>query len=112
MKDGAERRGILLRWILQQLPLIELELNPVHSVEKTSIEADVGVRQRPKRDRTDDLDPEQVSKRQKKGGQRRIRSLDKKPLRPPTRPRRKCIRSCLRPLRRSTRMTTAPDRFQ
>ncbi len=132
-KDDAERRGILLRWILQQLPLIEHELNPVHTVEKTSIEAVEGVRQRPKRDRTDDPDEERVSKRQYHGGQSSImpayttRGSAVKALKSqlkgqprnsgddmlPTRPRRTCCRVNLHlPLRRSTRMRRPPDRFQ
>jgi hypothetical protein len=52
-KDNAERRSILLRWILQQIPLIELELN------KTKVavnESDVGDgTNRRKRNPTDDL---------------------------------------------------------
>jgi hypothetical protein len=46
-KGNAERCSILLRWILQQLPLIELELNQAKVAENSNIQD--GGKRRPKR---------------------------------------------------------------
>ncbi|CZR65639.1 uncharacterized protein PAC_15539 [Phialocephala subalpina] len=62
-KDDAKRRSILLRWILQQIPLIELELNQVKVAENDSNEEDGGKSR--KRHPVDDLNQERVLKRRK-----------------------------------------------
>lgn len=61
-KSGTNRQSKLLRWILQQVPLIELELNPAKVSENDSIEWN-GRRQ--KRHRAGDQNEEPVSKRQR-----------------------------------------------
>ena len=68
-KKNAERRSILLRWILQQVPLIELELNPATVAENYSNVSNIGMERRSKRNCADESDEEQVSKRQRKDGE-------------------------------------------
>ena len=89
-KDNSARRGKLLRWILRQVPLIELELNAAKVTENGStqqvplIELALNAakvtendltggndRCEPslKRSRTDDGDDEPVSKRQRQDGE-------------------------------------------
>lgn len=65
-KDDAERRSILLRWILQQIPLIELELNQPKVAENDSGREDG--RNRLKRNPADDLNEERGSKRRREDG--------------------------------------------
>ncbi|KAH9214444.1 hypothetical protein DL95DRAFT_389417 [Leptodontidium sp. 2 PMI_412] len=67
-KENAERRSILLRWILEQVPLIELELGPAESAEIDSNGRNDG-KQRSKRNRPDDFSEQQVSKRQRQDGE-------------------------------------------
>lgn len=66
-KEQAERREILLRWMLKQIPLIELEINSANIAKRTS----TGVRGRrgPKRNRTVGLDKGRLSKRQRQDGE-------------------------------------------
>ncbi len=63
-KKDAERRSILLRWILEQVPLIELELNPAVVAENDSNGRNDGKR-RSKRNRAEDSNEKPVSKRQR-----------------------------------------------
>ena len=63
-KHGAECRSILLRWMLQQLPLIELELNQAKVAENGS-NIQGGGKRRPKRNRPDESSEERVIKRQR-----------------------------------------------
>lgn len=64
-KHKANRQSILLRWILQQVPLIEHELNLAKVTGNHSLGGD-GKRQRSlKRNRADGYDEEPVSKRQR-----------------------------------------------
>jgi len=65
-KENAERRAKLLHWILQHMPLIELELKVA---EKDSIRENIGEQRRPKRNRADDSDEERVSKRWRQDGE-------------------------------------------
>lgn len=67
VKENAERREILLRWMLKQIPLIELEMNSANIAEGAS----TGVRGRLglKRNRTVDLDEGRLSKRQRQDGE-------------------------------------------
>lgn len=58
-KEAAERQSILLRWILQQVPLVELESNPPNEARNGSDRR--GGRRMFKRDRPDELDEEQRS---------------------------------------------------
>lgn len=84
-KDQAEGRSILLRWILQQIPLIELELN------QFKVAKNIEVQQRSKRSCTDESDEERVSKRQRKEGEisdRRTHASVAKKLE--SRPKRSC----------------------
>ena len=62
-KHNAERRSILLQWILQQVPLIELELNQLKMAENDSDREDG--RKRLKGNPADNVNQEQVSKRQR-----------------------------------------------
>ncbi|KAF8857851.1 hypothetical protein BDZ45DRAFT_422902 [Acephala macrosclerotiorum] len=62
-KRDAQRRSILLRWILQQIPLIELELNQFKVAENDS-RGENG-KKRLKSNPADDLGPERVSKRRR-----------------------------------------------
>ncbi|KAH9203744.1 hypothetical protein DL95DRAFT_399072 [Leptodontidium sp. 2 PMI_412] len=52
-KGDANHQSILLRWILQQVPLIELELNATKVSEKDSTEVNGGRQRRLKRQRQD-----------------------------------------------------------
>ncbi|KAG4437684.1 hypothetical protein IFR05_006846 [Cadophora sp. M221] len=61
-KHDAERRSILLRWILEQVPFIELELDSSEAAEIGSNGRNDGKR-RSKRNCADDFSEEQVSKR-------------------------------------------------
>jgi hypothetical protein len=63
VKDNAERHNILLRWILQQIPLIEFELNQAKGAENDSGGEDG--RNRLKRNLDNDLTEERVSKRRR-----------------------------------------------
>jgi hypothetical protein len=65
-KRDAERRSILLRWILQQIPFIEIELNQAKMAENHSGGEDG--RHRLKRNPTGDLNEERVSKRRREDG--------------------------------------------
>jgi hypothetical protein len=67
VKDNAERRSILLRWILQQVPLIEFELNPARVAENEI--SGVGVQRGSKRSRADESNEERVSNRQRQDGE-------------------------------------------
>ena len=67
-KENAERRSILLRWILQQVHLIELELNTAKVAENDSNRQNGG-RRRSKRNRADESNEERVSKRQRQDGE-------------------------------------------
>ncbi|KAH6722615.1 hypothetical protein BKA61DRAFT_179236 [Leptodontidium sp. MPI-SDFR-AT-0119] len=60
-KDDTERRSILLRWILRQIPLIELELDQV-TENDSNLESGKTKR---KRHLADHFDQERVPKRQK-----------------------------------------------
>ncbi|KAK5201832.1 hypothetical protein LTR16_001297, partial [Cryomyces antarcticus] len=60
-KHAAERRSILLRWILQHVPLIELELNQP-KVAENDLDREDG-RKKLERNPADDLSQERVSKR-------------------------------------------------
>ncbi|MCJ1260127.1 hypothetical protein MMC24_007967 [Lignoscripta atroalba] len=64
-KYYADRLSILLRWMLQQVSLIELELNPAKVTENDPTGGDGRHRRRLKRNRADDLNEESVSKRQR-----------------------------------------------
>ncbi|TVY64159.1 hypothetical protein LSUE1_G008648 [Lachnellula suecica] len=68
-KDDAAHQSILLRWILQQVPLIELELNPAKVTKTDSIKGKGRHQQSLKRNRADDRNEEPVSKRQKQDGE-------------------------------------------
>jgi hypothetical protein len=67
-KGQAKRRSILLRWMLQQVPLIELELNPANVAENDSNGQPSGKRGS-KRNRTDESNDERVSKRRRQDGE-------------------------------------------
>jgi hypothetical protein len=67
-KHDAERRSILLRWMLQQIHLIELELNPAKVTDNDS-NGQNGEKRRPKRNRADESNEERVSKRQRQDGE-------------------------------------------
>jgi hypothetical protein len=71
-KDDAEDQSILLRWILQQVPLIELELNPAKKTENDSPARKGRNRRGHKRNRGDDRNEEPVSKRQRLNGESSI----------------------------------------
>ena len=66
-KNNAERRSILLRWILQQVPLIELELNQAKVAESDSNRLNGGKR-RSKRNHTGESNEGRVPKRQRQDG--------------------------------------------
>ncbi|KAL5331131.1 hypothetical protein ACEPPN_000660 [Leptodophora sp. 'Broadleaf-Isolate-01'] len=63
-KEDAERRSILLRWVLEQVPLIELELNAAEGAENDSNGRNDGKRGS-KRNRAHDSNEDRVSKRQR-----------------------------------------------
>jgi hypothetical protein len=67
IKKKAERRTILLRWILQQIPLIELELSPAKVAENTASEENG--KRKSKRNRADISNGERDSKRQRRDGE-------------------------------------------
>ena len=69
IKKKAERRTILLRWILQQIPLLELELSLSKVPENNASQENPGKR-KSKRNRADESDEERDSKRQKQDGER------------------------------------------
>ena len=72
VKEDAERRNILLRWILQQIRLIELESNSVNGTGKNSSRPDVRVQRSSKRGRADGTDGERCLKRQRQGSESSI----------------------------------------
>jgi len=79
-KGDAERRSILLRWMLQQVPLIELELKVAAN---DSIRGNIGEQRRPKRNRAHVSHEERVSKRRRQDGEisdRRTRASTAKEL--------------------------------
>jgi hypothetical protein len=61
----AEQHSKLLRWILQQIPLIELEIAEENMAEKSSVERDAGAQQSTKRIRPDEPDEQEDLKRQR-----------------------------------------------
>lgn len=71
-KGDTKHREILLRWMLKQIPLIELEIKSANIAKRTS--TGVRGRQRPKRNRTVDLDKERLSKRQRQDGENKATS--------------------------------------
>ena len=64
-QDNASSQSILLRWILQQIPLIELELNPAGVTKNDSAQQNGKRRRSLKRNRIDDRNEESVSKRRR-----------------------------------------------
>jgi hypothetical protein len=68
-KDGAAHQSILIRWILQQVPLIELELKAAKVIENDSVEGNGRRRRSLKSNRTNDSNEEPVSKRQRQDGE-------------------------------------------
>lgn len=68
VKGEAENRSILLRWILQQIPLIELELTSANMAQKNSSKPGLRAQRGSKRGRADEADGEICSKRQKQDG--------------------------------------------
>ena len=68
-KDDAAWRSILLRWILQQIPIIECELNHVKVAENDSAGRYVGVKRTSKRDRDDESSEGRQAKRQRQDGE-------------------------------------------
>ncbi|PQE09032.1 ankyrin 23 unc44 protein [Rutstroemia sp. NJR-2017a BBW] len=71
-KGNVNRQSILLRWILQQVPLIEIELNQAKVTENNSTDGN-GKRQRSfKRNRADDRNEEPASKRLRQDGKNHI----------------------------------------
>lgn len=63
-KDRANSLGILLRWIQQQVSLVELKSNPEKVAENDSSREN-GARRKRKRSRANDLNEERVSKRRR-----------------------------------------------
>lgn len=61
-KENVERRATLLRWILQQVPLIELESKVAKNDSKRE---EIEEQRRPKRNHADESDEETVSKRRR-----------------------------------------------
>lgn len=68
-KDDAEWRSILLRWILQQIPIIERELNHAKVAENDLGGKDAGVKRTSKRDRADESSEGRQAKRQRQDGE-------------------------------------------
>ena len=68
-KEDAEWRSILLRWILQQIPIIERQLNHAKVAENTSAGEDAGVKRTSKRDRADESTEGRQAKRQRRDGE-------------------------------------------
>jgi hypothetical protein len=68
-KKDAEHCTKLLRWILQQVPLIELELKPAKVADNDSIQGSIGVQRRSKRNRADESNEDRVSKWQRQDGE-------------------------------------------
>ena len=96
-EKNINSQNILLRWILQQVPSIELELNSAEATEDGS-DTRNGGRRGLKRNRANDLNEEKVSKRQRlgvknnQGSYRRTRaSTAQGPKRQPNRNRHNSI---------------------
>ncbi|KAF4618136.1 hypothetical protein G7Y89_g14972 [Cudoniella acicularis] len=68
-KEDAASHRILLQWIRQQIPLIELELNPVKVIETDSGRSNSRREQSLKHNRANDCGKEPISKQQRKGGE-------------------------------------------
>lgn len=66
-KDDVASQSILLRWILRQVPFIELELNPTKVTGNDLNGGNDGGRRRFKRNRADETNEERVSKQQREG---------------------------------------------
>ena len=64
-QDDASEQGILLRWILQQFPLIELELNSAEVTKSDPTQRNGKLQQSLKRNCTDDHNEESASKRRR-----------------------------------------------
>lgn len=64
-KDNAAHESKLLRWILQQVPLIELELKPVKGTGNDPTEGKSRCQRNLKRQRADDRSDIPISKRQR-----------------------------------------------
>lgn len=64
-QNNASSQNILLRWILQQIPLIEFEFNSVGVTKNDSTQQNGKRRRNFKRNRIDDRNEESVSKRRK-----------------------------------------------
>lgn len=67
VKDDAENRSLLCKWILQQIPLIELESKPVGRNETDSTKSHMRSQASSKRARNDESDGERCSKRRRQG---------------------------------------------
>ena len=81
-KSDADRQSMLLRWILKQVPLVELELKPTKVSENDSTEVNGGHQRKLKRNRTDDRSEEPFSKRQRQDSEKH--TLLKSKTRSPT----------------------------
>ena len=68
-QDNASEQSILLRWILQQFPLIELELNSAEVTKNGSTQRNCKLQRSLKRNCTDDHNEESASKRRRQGGE-------------------------------------------
>ena len=75
-KDNASDQDILLRWILQQVPLISIELKPT-KLANASTGGDSRQQRRSKRNHTDDHTGEPVSKRQRNESESHVLSESK-----------------------------------
>ena len=76
-QDDASSSKILLQWMLQQIPLIELELNSAKVVKDDPIQQNDKRQRSLKRNRTDDGNEELVSKRRKQDHENLMLSKNK-----------------------------------
>ncbi|KAL8654599.1 MAG: hypothetical protein Q9210_001412 [Variospora velana] len=67
VKDDAENRSLLCKWILQQIPLIELESRLVGRDGRDSTKSHMRLQTSSKRARADQSDGERCSKRRRQG---------------------------------------------